>query len=134
MNTVKRLLFILFVFSAAHCTRAQSGAATGDTLLTGVWHGTSICQVKNSPCRDEVVVCHISKGDGRNVFNFLMSKIVDGAEEEMGTIAFHFDPANNRLQSVGANGVWTFQVTAGKMEGTLLYRGDLYRVVQMERK
>jgi hypothetical protein len=60
--------------------------------LTGVWKGTSLCQVKNSPCHDESVVYHISKGSRSDSYQISASKIIDGKENDMGTLNFTFDP------------------------------------------
>ena len=37
-------------------------------IIEGAWRGSSICQVKNSPCHDEQVVFHISKDGAKKYF------------------------------------------------------------------
>ncbi|MER3465134.1 MAG: hypothetical protein C4329_12700 [Chitinophagaceae bacterium] len=54
--------------------------------IVGIWKGTSICQVKSSPCHDEVVVYHIKASGKPNEFSMQMNKIVNGAEEDMATL------------------------------------------------
>jgi hypothetical protein len=62
-------LFNAVIFClAVHFSDAQTGASKIDTLLIGTWKGTSICQVKNSPCHDEVVVYRISKNNDVDAF------------------------------------------------------------------
>ena len=49
-----RFLSLLLVFASIY---NNLGAQVNyDTLLIGVWKGSSICQIKNSPCHDETVV------------------------------------------------------------------------------
>jgi hypothetical protein len=62
------VLVSLILCLACKSTQAQTGLVKIDTLLIGTWKGTSICQVKNSPCHDENVVYHISKNKGVDTF------------------------------------------------------------------
>ena len=48
-----RSILLLLILLVGKNVTAQS--------FEGVWKGTSLCQVKNSPCHDEVVVYYISK-------------------------------------------------------------------------
>jgi hypothetical protein len=57
-----------------------------DTSLAGVWKGNSVCQVKESPCNDEVSVYYVSKGVEPDNFQMRMNKVVDGKEQTMGTV------------------------------------------------
>lgn len=134
MRTKKALLFILFPFFALHACKAQTGsAATGNSLI-GIWKGTSICQVKNSPCHDEIVVYHISKGEGQDSFNIQANKIVNGVEEDMGLLAFVFDKKKNQLISTSYNSLWTFTLKEAKLEGTLMHGNQLYRIIKLEKQ
>jgi hypothetical protein len=99
-----------------------------DTLLMGTWRGTSICQIKNSPCHDETVVYHISKNNGTDTFYVNASKIVNGVEEEMGILPFVYNGKKNQFIST-AYGIWTFNIEGSKLEGTLFVRGELYRKI-----
>jgi hypothetical protein len=121
MRMVPLLLFC-FSFQYSH---AQSGP-------TGVWRGSSLCQVKNSPCHDEVVVYHISKGKD-STYEIQMNKIVNGIEEEMGVLPCSYD-SSHTLRSTAFNGIWVFQLKEGKLEGTLMFRGQLYRIISLSRK
>src|SRR6478672_3053948 len=122
------LLFSVILCLAGKSNQAQTGVIKTDTLLIGTWHGTSICQIKNSPCHDETVVYHISKNRGVDTFYINGSKIVNGVEEEMGVLPFVYNSKTNQLIS-SAHGIWTFNIEAGKLEGTLLSHGDLYRKI-----
>ncbi|MDB5230183.1 MAG: hypothetical protein JWN76_988 [Chitinophagaceae bacterium] len=124
------VLFSLILCLVTKSNQAQTAVAKIDSLLIGTWNGTSICQVKNSPCHDETVVYHISKKMGVDTFYINASKIVNGVEEEMGILPFIYNKKTNQLTST-AYGIWTFNIEGIKMEGTLLVRGDLYRKIQL---
>src|SRR5215217_8075899 len=121
------LLFSLILCLAGKSGQAQTGVGI-DTLLTGTWRGTSICQIKNSPCNDETVVYYISKNKGVDSFFINASKIVNGEEVEMGILPFVLNKKTNQLTST-AYGNWTFNIEGAKLEGTLVLRGDLYRKI-----
>jgi len=101
-----------------------------DTLLMGTWRGTSVCQLKNSPCHDENVVYHISKKSGVDTFYVNASKIVNGVEEGMGILPFLYNEKKNQFIST-AYGIWTFNIEGTRLEGTLFVRGDLYRKIML---
>jgi len=105
-----------------------------DSLLVGIWKGTSICQVKNSPCHDEIVVYYITKAQGIDTFNISANKIVNGKEEEMGIITCRFDKDNSQLVSTSYNGFWTFKLKDKTIDGTLIYKGELYRIIKVSRQ
>jgi hypothetical protein len=122
------LLFSLIFCLASKSNQAQTAVNKIDTLLIGTWYGTSICQIKSSPCHDETVVYHISKNKGVDTFYIKANKIVNGKEEEMGILPFVYNKKTNQIIST-AYGIWTLNIEGGKMEGTLLVRGDLYRKI-----
>jgi hypothetical protein len=124
------LLFSLILCLASKSSQAQNGAVKIDTLLIGTWSGTSICQIKNSPCHDETVVYHISKNRGVDTFFINASKIVNGVEEEMGILPFVYNKKTNQLTST-AYGIWTFNLEGDKLEGTLIVHGDLFRKIKV---
>jgi len=122
------LSFILCLVSRS--TQAQNTVVRIDTLLVGTWKGSSICQVKNSPCHDESVVYHISKKLGLDSFSVNASKIVNGAEDEMGILPFFYNEKTKQFSST-AYGTWTFNLEGNKLEGTLYVRGELYRKIKL---
>ena len=121
-------LFSIIFCLASASNQAQTGPVKSDTLLIGTWKGTSICQIKNSPCHDETVVYHISKYTGVDTFYINASKIINDVEEEMGILPFIYNRKTNQLTST-AYGIWTFNVQGAKLEGTLSVHGDLYRKI-----
>src|ERR1700694_92994 len=82
---------ILFSLSGLKPVPVRQDLAQQDSLI-GNWKGTSLCQVKNSPCHDEIAAYHISPGNGANTYQFQMNKIVDGKELEMGAMVYKYDP------------------------------------------
>jgi len=122
------LLYSLILCLAIYASQAQIRLDKADTLLIGTWKGNSMCQIKNSSCHDETVVYHISKNKGIDTFYINASKIVNGAEVEMGTLPFVYNKTTNQLTST-AYGIWTFNIAGHKLEGTLLVDGDLYRKI-----
>jgi len=129
--SIKALVCSL-LFLAVNSVRAQNSPQ--DNSIIGTWKGTSICQVKNSPCHDEIVVYYISKVQGIDTFNIAANKIVNGKEEEMGTIGCKLDRNNNRLLSTSYNSLWTFNFKSDSLNGTLYARGDLYRIIKLKKQ
>lgn len=121
-------ILLLFILIFGKSVTAQS--------FEGVWKGTSLCQVKNSPCHDEIVVYHISKGSTGKSYDMIANKIVNGKEENMGTISFTYDDKQKIFISVDSvrNARWEFKITGNAMKGTLMYKGDLYRIVDVKKE
>lgn len=123
---------ILFLFTGIHSVKSQK--ASVDNTIIGTWKGTSICQVKNSPCHDEVVVYHITKAQGTDTFSIAANKIVNGKEVEMGIIGFKLDRKNIRLLSTDYNSFWTFNFKGKELDGTLVSGGSLYRIIKLTKQ
>ena len=125
---LQRSILLLFILIVGKTVRAQS--------FEGIWKGTSLCQIKNSPCHDEIVVYHISKDSTGKSYNMIANKIVDGKEEYMGTIPFTYDDKQKFFVSVDSvrNARWEFKITGSAMKGTLMYKGDLYRIVNVKKE
>jgi hypothetical protein len=128
---MKIQLFTIFFLSMFWSQNISAQAS-----LEGIWKGESICQVKNSPCHDEKIVYHISKDSLPNGFIVVANKIVNGKEEYMGTIKFTYDRIKSTFISIDAvnDARWEFQVAGTKMSGKLVYKNELYRLVNIEKK
>jgi stress response protein SCP2 len=122
------LILPLFILLVAKSTNAQT--------FEGVWKGTSLCQVKNSPCHDEIVVYHISKDSTGKSYEVIANKIVNGKEEYMGTLSFTYDDQQKIFVSVdsASNARWEFKLTGNIIKGTLMYKGDLYRLINVKKE
>jgi hypothetical protein len=118
---------ISFMFITFH-TAAQT--------LEGIWKGTSLCQIKNSPCHDENVIYHISTKSGNNSYQIIANKIIEGKEVDMGILIFSFDKEkqilylNNDVQKIK----WEFKVIGNQMHGTLISNGKLFRIIELNRE
>ncbi|HEY9001314.1 MAG TPA: hypothetical protein VIM89_08165 [Mucilaginibacter sp.] len=104
--------------------------------ITGTWQGTSICQVKDSPCHDETAIYHAVKAEG-NTYRFQMNKIANGKEVEMGETMFIYDKNNETLDGVTTSpkgkGLWHFVLKGNTMHGTLTVENILYRVIDLHK-
>jgi hypothetical protein len=129
---MKRIFFcVSFSIIVFNSGKAQANLTSKDSSVIGIWKGTSICQVKNSPCHDEIVIYHISKGEGIDTFNIRASKIVNGIEEDMGILPCKFERKRNQLISTANKGTWTFNVKDKSIDGTLILQGEVFRIIKL---
>lgn len=124
----QNLIALLIILIVGKSATAQS--------FEGVWKGTSICQVKNSPCHDEIVIYYISKDSAGRSYKMTANKVVNGKEEDMGTLPFTYDEKQKVFVCVDSarSARWEFKVTGNTMKGTLMYKGDLYRIVDVKKE
>ena len=124
----KRLIVLLVILLFEKEVSAQS--------MEGTWKGTSLCQIKNSPCHDEIVVYHISKDSTGRSYWMIANKIVGGKEDYMGTLSFTYDVQQKNFVSVDSvrNARWEFKLSTNTMKGTLMYKGDLYRIIDVKKE
>jgi hypothetical protein len=130
---VIKLCIAMLLICSCHPVSAQSDS------ITGVWKGTSLCQVKNSPCHDEQVVYHISKESTAGTYTIQMNKTVNGVEEEMAALHCNYDPVKNTLTGTttdrqGRKGVWEFTIKGDTIKGRLVIHDDtLYRLIDVKK-
>jgi len=124
----QKLIVPLFIFLHGKSITAQS--------LEGIWKGTSLCQMKNSSCHDEIVVYHISRDSTGKSYEVIGNKIVNGKEENMGTLSFTYNDQQKTFVCVDSarNARWEFKLTGNTMKGSLKYKGDLIRVVDVKKE
>jgi hypothetical protein len=137
MKTSKLSFVLLFtsIFTGAICSGQKTNTTTEKDAITGDWKGPSICQVKNSPCHDEMAMYHISKTGKENVYRVVGNKIVNGQEEEMGILEYNFDPANHSFTCIyKETSVWKFTITGDSMHGTLTSNNVLYRIIDLKKQ
>jgi hypothetical protein len=112
----------------------KTSTSQEDLLLIGNWAGESICQVKNSACKDEIVVYHINRKNDPTLFRINADKIVNGSSIEMGELEFRYIKLNHTLTCESVNGIWKFTVTGKRMEGGLtLSDKTLFRRVSLKK-
>jgi hypothetical protein len=117
---LKRILITTIIIVVCSLAKAST---CNDTLIIGIWKGTSICRVKSFPGHDEIAVYHVSKRDKPGTYQFAMNKMVNGTEEDMGVLPYTYDAAANTLTSADENRktIWKFKLSGKTMEGTLFY-------------
>jgi len=136
---MKTIVYSIFALSAVlQYSNGYAQETTADKI-EGIWKGTSICQQKQSACHDENVVYHISK-KAANVYTIQASKIVNGAEEDMGTFdSVVYDKTKQTLSftmkdNQGRSAAWLFKVDGTQMHGTLtINENTLFRIVELKK-
>lgn len=105
-----------------------------EAVLIGRWEGTSICQIKTSPCNNEYVVYYISKMSKPNFYSIKAFKIANGIEEEMGDLDFEWNNVAQTLVCKSKPGaVWTLTLSKKTMYGNLIYNNQLYRTINLRK-
>ena len=136
---MRTFLYTMFALSAL--LQHLPGYAQQNTTdkIEGIWKGTSLCQVKQSACHDENVVYHISKKSA-NLYTMQASKIVNGAEDDMGTFdSVVYDETKQTLRFTmkdqqGRSAVWLFRLDEMQMHGTLtMNETTLFRIVELKK-
>jgi hypothetical protein len=104
--------------------------------LVGEWRGTSLCQVRPSPCNDEQAVYMIEGGGSAYVVHF--GKVVRGKPEEFGAMPGSFDAKSGQLIVVGhgrgGDFIWKMQAKGDHLTGVLRKPdGTVYRKADLKR-
>src|SRR5512139_3041964 len=94
----------------ARSANAQSPSRQRATTAVGVWRGTSVCLVRPSACKDEVIVFRITQAKAADSVSLDGRKVVGGVEEEMGVLACRFTAQEGQMTCVLPQGVWRFRV------------------------
>jgi hypothetical protein len=113
-------------------TKTANGSAAN---LIGTWKGTSICQVKPSPCNDEIAMYHITKEIKPGIYHMVMNKVVNGKEEDMGVGDYSFSVADNSLTYVDEKRNFMVKLTIKRnmMEGSMVVKNVIYRIIKLEK-
>lgn len=104
--------------------------------MLGTWKGTSLCTLRPSACHNEVVVYTITRSpDKKGGILWKADKIVNGVQENMGTLTCEYAPESHTLTcDMPEKGVWKLRVDGDAMKGTLLLPdGRLFRKVDVKR-
>jgi hypothetical protein len=106
--------------------------------IPGTWEGTSLCQVKPSPCHDEHVIYRVTQtAFGR--YKLDAYKVVNGKEIFMAAIDLTFDSGRSVLQGTimgnrGSSRVW-LTLKSNRLSGRLtLGDGTLYRLIEVTKR
>ena len=114
-------------------------AAASDPIA-GVWTGTSLCQIKPSPCHDEQVVYRIANTGPRR-YRIEAYKIVAGKEDYMGPLDMALDASGIHLTGSnrdrgGVEHPWLFTVRGNHMSGEARTRpgGAVFRLIELSKR
>ena len=136
---MKTIVYSIFALSAVLQYLNGYAQETTADKIEGIWKGTSLCQVKQSDCHDENVVYHISKR-AANLYTIQANKIVNGAEEDMGTFdSVVYDETKQTLRFImkdkqERSNVWLFRIEGMQIHGTLTINEDtLFRIVELKK-
>jgi hypothetical protein len=104
----------------ARGTDAQSPSRQSTAINpVGIWRGTSVCLVRPSPCKDEIVVYRIAPTKAADSLTVDARKIVRGEEQEMGVLTCRFAPPTGPLTCAMPQGTWQFRVRNDSLVGEL---------------
>jgi hypothetical protein len=106
----------LFALDSHAQTTPQKAAAV---TPVGIWRGTSTCLVHPSPCHDEVVVYRITQMNTADSVTVDASKIVNGDEQDMGTLACSSTSLNGQVICAIPHGIWRFRISKDSLVGEL---------------
>lgn len=113
-------------------------AAASTDPISGIWEGSSLCQVKPSACNDEHVVYKIIKSRSRG-YRIDAYKLVAGKRSFMGAIDVVLDAAGAGLDGPVMSGGQQRGQLHLTLEGThlsgrmILANGVLYRLIEVDK-
>lgn len=132
MNLRTRVVTAAAAFLLSHGAFAQTLPVAVNPV--GVWRGTSLCQVRPSPCNAEVVVYRIARANAGDSLSLDGRKIVNGREVEMGVLGCRFSAPDAQITCTMPSGTWRFTIRADSLVGDLkLPDGTKYRDVRTAR-
>jgi hypothetical protein len=117
MNLRSCLAALVALSALAHRVPAQATAGAANPV--GVWRGTSLCQVRPSPCKDENVVYRITRANANGSVSMDARKIVNAKEEEMGVLGCRLAAGGASFTCSIPNGVWRFTIRRDSLVGEL---------------
>jgi hypothetical protein len=113
-------------------------AAAAPDPVTGTWEGTSLCQVKPSPCHDEHVIYRVTP-TGHGLYRIDAYKVVDGKKLFMGAIDVQLDPTHTRLDGPVMSGGQSrgrlhLTLKGAHLSGRMTQSdGTLYRLIEADK-
>ena len=120
-------VFLAVIVSTAGSSFGQSDAGkttnstSAESALAGDWRGDSTCVVRESACRDEDSLYHVTpvpEKAGR--FLLKADKIVDGKPITMGTSECEYDSKQHVLECrISTGSVLRFTIDGHSMQGTM---------------
>jgi hypothetical protein len=126
-RTISWIIVLMMAVSALAASAEAKRSDAGDpSKVIGVWTGESVCVPRGTACNDEQAIYRISRRDGMppGWVSVDGGKIVDGKAVSMGALDCKYEANKNDAKSSSlrceyARGVWQFNVSGEKMQGTL---------------
>jgi hypothetical protein len=113
-------------------------ATTGDPI-SGTWEGTSLCQVKPSPCHDERVIYRFKRTAPKR-YRIDAYRLVERQEQFMGPVDVTFDPVGAVLDGITggsgkAAGRFRLVLHGSRLIGRItLTDGSVYRLIDVGKR
>jgi hypothetical protein len=114
-------------------------AAVATDPIVGTWEGSSLCQVRPSPCHDEHVIYHITS-TGQRRYRIDAYKLVGGQELFTGPLDVRLDRSGHELAGsnrdrAGVDHPWLFTVDGKHITGRALtaVSGHVFRIIEIDR-
>jgi len=126
-------LFVVLGGLIVYVVQAATASPPRISALVGNWSGTSLCQVKPSPCHDENVVFRFSNPHEDKV-TVQADKIVDGKAVTMGSGEWAYDQSTGTLIWHIPRGNWKLIVDGNTMNGILTVPDNVvFRKIHLQR-
>lgn len=128
MRLDRLLLFVSLMFPRLAAS-AQAGAGTLPSTLVGTWRGTSICRPVGKPaCHDEIAVYHFridttgitDRDASAERLVWQANKVVNGVEEEMGTMGCTYDHGSGIVSCPMRGWRWVFRAASASARDSLV--------------
>lgn len=107
--------------------------------IAGRWEGSSICQVKGSPCHDEHAIYRFRRL-GPQQYRIEGYKLVSGRELYMGPIDVTFDAGRSEVAGAVKTGGRTnaelrLHLKGQHLSGTMTQPdGTIYRIIELDKR
>lgn len=106
-----------------------------ESTIVGDWRGDSVCVPRESACRDEDSLYHVTRlAEKPGWFSMKLDKIVDGKPVTMGTVECSYDSGKKSLGCQFPRGAFQLTLQGNKMEGAMtLSDGTLWRRISLRK-
>ena len=119
---------------AAFLALAASAARAEPVSAIGTWRGQSLCTLRPSACKDEVIVYRFARGGSDSALVLTATKIVDGREAPLGVVDCSVGDGGRELTCATEHGVFRYRIDGRTLSGTLtLTDGRLFRRISATR-
>jgi hypothetical protein len=111
--------WLIAVVAVGVLARRAPAQAADTADPTGVWRGTSVCLVRPSACKDEIVVYRIIRAKASDSISVDARKIINARDEEMGVLPCRMAALGASFTCAIPNAVWRFTIRGDSLVGDL---------------